>query len=126
MRLRNWPFRAFLLLERPDFATEFAQVPACMLDEWSEEWRQRWTHGRPDEPLQGQDLRDALAELQTIAEVAQTDSVSVEKAHASNLRRVKSRPNTFVMSVEELAVWQSLPHLDSRAGADWQRGSSSP
>ena len=111
MRMRNYPYRTFLLLEQDRFAEEFAQVPSCLLDEWSVEWRAKWADGNVDVPLEGQALRDAQADLHTIATLALTDSVSVEKAHASNLRRVKSRPNTHLMTVEELAVWQSLRTL---------------
>ena len=109
-RHRNYPYKTFRLLDDTDleFLDEFCRAPSCVLDSWTASWRSRVLGEDAEEALTQDTLQKMRAEFLALASLACTDTVSTEKAHASNLRRLKSQIHTQAVSLPELAAWQAL------------------
>lgn len=96
-RHRSWPLKLFGMLQDPrGIADELAATSDCLLDSFSLGFKQHYSHDLCGEA--------ALAEIETLAAVCQTDTSTTEQWHSRNQRRARFR------------VWshsQDLPSLSA-------------
>eukprot|EP00971_Amphidinium_carterae_P351430 6492113-Amphidinium_carterae.1 len=102
MRHRTWPYKLFVLLSDDGIAGEAIRTEACMLDPFTKEFISGQGH------LTTAQLLAKKPVLRAVAELAHVETVSTERAHATTLRRAKTRLHTHPAKVPELAAWMAM------------------
>lgn len=97
VRHRTFPYRLFTLLRDGHAAEAIEGTPPCVLDEYSENFCTTY-HGN----LVG---ADALAELELVAALADTDSASTERLHSQNQRRAKFKVWMHPPDLTTMSAW---------------------
>lgn len=95
---RHMPYQLFRILVNPSLSAEFAQLPSCMLDEWTRAMKAKFPTFSGDE---------FLASLHMIAVMMPVDISRIESLHASIRRCLTVRStHTHPLTLEELsALW---------------------
>ena len=105
MRHRSVPFQTFAVLGNPELAETITAAKRCSLDPFTDSLIHGEGGFRTAAELKSE---TASATLQFLASHVQVDTVSTERLHASNLRRVKTKASVLAPSIEELAAWRAL------------------
>ena len=106
LRFCTYPYRLVDLISE-DEATQaeaailYWSVPACQLDSYSQRLRERMTE--PSDLLAGPVQR----ELKTVLSSLSCNTYDTERLHSRNLRRLRARRHTHVMTLQDISV----PHV---------------
>ena len=92
-----YPYRAFVLLADPSFSEVLADEPACLLDQFTLEWRERFREAGLSSP-------EALNSLRLAALLIFPDIASIECLHASVRRFLAGKVQTHGLSASFLAA----------------------
>ena len=111
--LKGYPWRLFSLISDPSEAnaTSMLDSPACMLDQWSKDVLEKYA--TVPQLVSDSDLRQMLT---CLASTILHTTFSAERAHAQNARRSRGGGQTWVKTIESLAL-----HHVAWAGEKWLR-----
>ena len=98
--LRRMPFQLFEILLSEDRADACAALPICCRDAFSNAFLQRY----PD--AQSLKSAESKAVLSCLKEQMDMNTYSTERLHSQSLRRQKSRGQSCVASLSQLAAWR--------------------
>eukprot|EP00971_Amphidinium_carterae_P107370 2127253-Amphidinium_carterae.1 len=105
------PYLTFKLLFSDDVADDLLNPRPCLQDPWTARFLAKV---RTREQLVSLEAR---RRLQAIARYAAVDTFSTERVHSSNLRRAKSRNQTHIMSLAELAARSTIGFVTGHSKA---------